>query len=430
MQAKEIAQYALKALMESGAEKAKCVLTSSEKNELNLEADNINLLRTTFNNGLGLKVIKGNCIGNISINKTDKDSIDQAVKDVLELAKASQPDDAHDISPMQEAAEFSYGVDSPDLDKMCQRLVEFQQETKKRYPTTILEGCMVDYNRTTSYILNSNGVDFKETKGSYNFMAMFTSKEDGNVSSFNYDSVSLKNLDKPLIETAQFDTLLRQSGEQTVLKPLEGKFVGDVIVTPNAFDSFLGSYLSYLGDYYMISGSSVFKDQVGEQIAHESLSISSNPTSELLADRDFVTSGGYRAEDLKIIENGKLNTYLLSQYGANKTKLENVRNDANRPFVSAGNKELAEMIKSVKKGLLLCRFSGGRPSGNGDFSGVAKNSYYIEDGKIQFPVQEVMVSGNLVEGFKNITDISSERNESGSGFIPWVQISGWTVSGK
>ena len=48
MQAKDIAQYALKALMDGGADKAKCVLVSSEKNELNLEADNINLLRTNI----------------------------------------------------------------------------------------------------------------------------------------------------------------------------------------------------------------------------------------------------------------------------------------------------------------------------------------------------------------------------------------------
>ena len=179
-----------------------------------------------------------------------------------------------------------------------------------------------------------------------------------------------------------------------------------------------------------MSGASVFKGKVGEKIAHDSLSVSSNPTSDQLADRCFVSSDGYRVKDVNIVENGILNTYLLSQYGGNKTKLESFPNDANRLFIAAGNKSLEDMIKSVKKGLLLCRFSGGRPSGNGEFSGVAKNSYYIEDGKIQFPVQEVMVSGNLVDGFRNIVDISKERNESGRSFIPWVQVSGWTVSGK
>ncbi len=430
MQAKDIAQYALKALMDGGADKAKCVLVSSEKNELNLEADNINLLRTTFNSELNLKVIKDQCIGKISINKTSTDFINQAVKDVLEMAEASQPDDAHDIAPMQNPEEFNDGVDTPDLDKMYQRLEEFQAQTKKRYPTVLLEGSIIDYTRTSAYTLNSNGVDFCETKGNYNFMAMFTAKEDGNVSSFNYDSIALKNLDSSLIETGQFDTLLRQSSEQTVLKPLAGKFVGDVIATPSAFASFLGSYLGYLRDYYMISGASVFKGKVGEKIAHDFLSVSSNPTSDQLADRCFVTSDGFRVKDIKIIDDGILNTYLVSQYGGNKTKLKNLPNDANRLFIAAGNKSLEDMIKSIKKGLLLCRFSGGRPSGNGEFSGVAKNSYYIEDGKIQFPVQEVMVSGNLVDGFRNIVDISKERNESGRSFIPWVQVSGWTVSGK
>ena len=45
----------------------------------------------------------------------------------------------------------------------------------------------------------------------------------------------------------------------------------------------------------------------------------------------------------------------------------------------------------------FAQFSGARPAENGDFSGVAKNSYYIEKGKVQFPVSETMVSGNLAE---------------------------------
>ena len=58
---------------------------------------------------------------------------------------------------------------------------------------------------------------------------------------------------------------------------------------------------------------------------------------------------------------------------------------------------LDDMVADVEKGVLITRFSGGRPSDNGDFSGVAKNSYYIEDGEVKFPLSETMVSGKGVQ---------------------------------
>ena len=84
----------------------------------------------------------------------------------------------------------------------------------------------------------------------------------------------------------------------------------------------------------------------------------------------------------------------------------------------------------VKKGVLLSRFSGGMPSSNGDFSRVAKNSYYIEEGEIRHPLSETMIAGNLVDLLMQLQDISTERINFGSSIIPWLRFSGVTVSGK
>lgn len=89
-----------------------------------------------------------------------------------------------------------------------------------------------------------------------------------------------------------------------------------------------------------------------------------------------------------------------------------------------------EIISKVQQGILLARYSGGNPSQNGDFSGVAKNSYYIENGKIQYPISETMVAGNLIDMQHNIIDISKERVDFGSGIYPWIAFSGITISGK
>jgi len=174
----------------------------------------------------------------------------------------------------------------------------------------------------------------------------------------------------------------------------------------------------------------VYKDKLGEVIADSKLSLHSMPLSKELSGNYFVTGDGYKAQDCTIIEKGVLKTFLLSLYGANKTGKKKAVNSGGCYIIEPGNVKFNDMIKNTDKGLLLCRFSGGNPSDNGDFSGVAKNSYYIENGEIKYPVSETMISGNLVEMIKNIVSISSERINTGYQIYPWIKFDGVTVSGK
>ena len=98
--------------------------------------------------------------------------------------------------------------------------------------------------------------------------------------------------------------------------------------------------------------------------------------------------------------------------------------------VDAGETKLADMIASVENGLLLNRFSGGNPGANGDFSGVAKNSFLIKNGKIAGAVSETMISGNIARLLSDIRAVSAERVTDGSQIVPWVQVAGVTISGK
>jgi len=65
-----------------------------------------------------------------------------------------------------------------------------------------------------------------------------------------------------------------------------------------------------------------------------------------------------------------------------------------------------------------------------DFSGVAKNSYYIENGKIRYPLSETMLSGNIAEMLRNIKGVSKERINFGDAIFPWIQFRGLVISGK
>ncbi|MDO9578879.1 MAG: metallopeptidase TldD-related protein [Candidatus Cloacimonadales bacterium] len=185
-----------------------------------------------------------------------------------------------------------------------------------------------------------------------------------------------------------------------------------------------------LEDYSLIKGSSVFKDKLGEVIADNRFTLHSKPLSGELAGNYFVTNDGYEAQNSTIIEKGILKTFELSLYGSRKTGKTRAVNSGGCYIVEPGETEFEEMIKNTEKGLLLCRFSGGNPNDSGDFSGVAKNSYYIENGEIKYPVSETMISGNLVEMLQNIVEISAERINTGYQIYPWIKFDGVTVSGK
>ena len=226
---------------------------------------------------------------------------------------------------------------------------------------------------------------------------MFTTRKGKNISSFNYAVVLIKDLDKPFKELASFDRLMRQSSEQTETCQIPDKFVGNVIITPDCMDDIIGSISGYLYDYALITGTSVYKDKLAKTIADSKLTLHSRPLSEELASNYFVTSDGYEAKDSTIIDKGILKTFLLGLYGSKKTGLPKAVNQGGCYIIEPGDETYDEIIKSTKKGILLCRFSGGRPSDNGDFSGVAKNSYYIENGEIKYPISETMEMVYLVD---------------------------------
>jgi PmbA protein len=430
MKNKEKLLYAQETLLKAGAQKTKCSLSKKEKNELNVASGEISLFRTTFDTNLSLTAIVDDKKGTISINKLDEENIDVTAKQIIDMAISSKPDEANDIAEMQPAKEFYKEPIKPDLDKMYDRLVEFMDFAKKEHPKTIIEEINFDFTSTESYFVNSNGVDYKTTKGIYSFVVMFTSKDGKKTSSFNYVAHVSKDLNLPFSKCGNIDKLLGESSEQLDTKHIHGKFVGDVIITPECLDDFIGSLTNYLYDYPLITNTSVYKDKLGKQIASTSFNLHSKPVSSDIAASYYITSDGYETQDSTVIENGILNTFLLGLYGAKKTGRERAVNQGGCWEIASGDSALEEIIKSTKKGIILKRFSGGNPSDNGDFSGVAKNSYYVEDGEIKFPITETMVSGNIVEMMMNIKQISKKRINSGYHNYPWIKFDGLTISGK
>jgi len=425
-----IVDFALIRLAKGGAALAGADLRRTEKSELNVDAGKVSLFRSTAETALTLTAIVGGGRGTVTVGGDDTDSVALAVDQALTLAASAAPDPANDIAP-KAAARFEHGPLSPDAEGMYDRLAEFVAYSGATYPYTKLEQCIFDFTKTERIYRNSNGADFSENSGIYKFSPLFTTKKGAKTSSFNYSEARRKALDAPLAEWGSIDTLLRQSAGQLDPKSLSGSFTGDIIITPDFMTEIVGMLEDvFLGERCLVSGKSPWRDSLGRRVAASGFSLRSCPRSGLIADGNCVTQDGFEAADCAILEDGILREFLLGLYGSNKTGKRRTPSGSGGWIVDPGRESLEDLVASVERGILLCRFSGGMPDDSGDFSGVAKNSYHIEHGKIVGPICETMVSGNLASLLESISGISRERVDFGTELYPWVKSGGVTISGR
>ncbi|NKC15726.1 MAG: TldD/PmbA family protein [Gammaproteobacteria bacterium] len=417
--------YSLQRMQERGFDKAQVLRDDHEKAELQIEFNQPSLLRSAKNTALMLTGVTQDKEGTLSVNRQTAQAIDEAVDALWESALASLPDPANDIAKAQPAQSFTSGEREPDLATMYDRLDEFLVHCGQHYPSVTLGSFNISHVRSVRTIANSNGVSLKSERGYYSVMSMFTAKEGTDVSSFNFTAVSLANLNRPIARTATVERLLKSAVEQIRTRKIPHKFTGALIITPDCLGAFIAFLLDSISGPPLIAKTSKYRDKLGTQVAYPGLSIRTEPL-----DRPggfHLTDDGYPATNDTIVEKGVLKTFLLNHYASRKLAMPRVSTGAVY-VVDSGDVSFAQMVSGVDEGVIIGRFSGGQPNANGDFSGVAKNSYYVKDGEIQYPIAETMVSGNMVDLLLNINAISRERADFGTQSYPWIRTRGVVVS--
>lgn len=425
------ARSCMEALQRAGAEKAQCSFTETERHELNAELGELSLLRTVRSANIRMEAIKAGKRGVVSTGCVVQDDIERGARAAVAAAESAFPDSAWDIAGAQPTGQLSNGTTDPQREKMCSRVLEFLAAAKEIYPKIRIRNAALEFVKKTEKVLNTNAVNMSAVSGAYKFSVNFAAHDKKKTSSVNFFSVGLTDLSRPLIDCGLLGELFRSAEQQIHTTPVKGKFCGDIVVMPHCLDYFLDfAFRTAISAKMIIPGTSVYIGKIGERIADENLTVRSLPLSKELSAGYFFTQDGYKAEDSVLVERGVLKTYLLDSYGARKTGLSRSVNDGGCLVVDSGTRKYSELIRKVKKGLLIGRFSGGAPNEAGDFSGVAKNSFYIENGKILFPVSETMVSGNIPKMIMNINGVSSERVNLGNSIFPWVSFAGVDIAGK
>ena len=428
---KKTAQSAVSALQAAGADKAQANVSYTITHEFNVDGGEFSLFRTLFDKQLAMTAIQGGKKGTVAQNRYDEETIAASARACLEAAASAQPDENWDFAPVSQNEDFVQGEPKPDTDKLFFRCQELMAGVRERFPKIIMEQMIVAHKEVYRAQANSYGVLFSAHEGCYEVQLMFSGHDGDKASSFFGSGVIADSLDKPFLELGSIAEDLENVEKQIETTVVDGKFEGTMVLMPGCVVSLFYTLLSdFAGEGGLLSGTSPWKDKLGEKVADERITISLAPLDERIVCGSRITGEGFRAENFDIIKDGKLNAFYLGLYAANKLQLPRGKNDSFNVVIAPGNKPIADIIASIDKGILVGRFSGGQPATNGDFSGVAKNSFLIENGKIGPALSETMIAGNMADMLNRLRDISSEQVADGMMALPYMAFDGITISGK
>ena len=194
----------------------------------------------------------------------------------------------------------------------------------------------------------------------------------------------------------------------------------------------LGHFVAAVSGGSLYRKSSFLLDSLGKEIFSPNVQVRDWPhVPKGLASSPFDDEGvATRARD--IVQDGVLQGYFLGSYSARKLGLRSTGNAGGNHNLSMDSTDgdLAVLLKKMGTGLLLTDLLGqGVNMVTGDYSRGA-SGFWVENGEISHPVQEITVAGNLKDMFRNIVAIGSDVIVRGSRQCGSVLVEGMTVAGE
>ena len=428
---KQKADFLENLLKERAVEKYAFSLRESEKQELNTEGDTFKLMRTVFGGGAGVTVYQAGRKGSASGSDLSEEGLAALAESALAAAESAPEDPAHDIAPDQGEHAFTQGAVEADFDRFFDRLEEMQADIAAEYPSVHVMEMVADHTAGRTIYRNSNGTCAESVSGWYDVTVEFSAGDGEKNTGLEYAFQRLDSLDGKLIDLGDFRRKFEAIQRQIDPAPLSGKFEGTAVFTPGCLLDFIGMTLdNYAGGGVILDGTSQWLDKVGEKVADERITIGFDPFDPRIVCGERLTGDGYLSEPVNVIENGVLKAHMLGLYAANKTGRPVLKNDGSDLIMKPGAESLETILAGIEKGLLIGGFSGGHPGANGEFSGVAKNSFLIEHGRVTRAVTETMINGNLGEMLQHVRGISKETDDSGLFSLPYLAVDGIVISGK
>ena len=414
----DLAEGLLERLRGRGFEHAQVHATEERRCELNLAHNEPSLLRSNLARRVSASAIVDGRRASAQGTDLSDEGLARFVDELWGAAQAAPQDEAHAVSAGQRL-QLARGPAEADPQALTQALRTVLDWRAAHTPTMMIEEGLAAHRRVRSVVLSSGDSRIETDLGWVELSVFGLAREGERTSSFNHAGGAAHALPE-LPQAFGLARMMHDLTRQVHTRPLGERFVGDVVLAPGAVTDLLEWLAGQIGDSRLIDGSSLYRHKVGQQVTSPLLTLQSRYDAPGCSP---VTADAFVAPPSRLLDAGRLTQLAPSLYGSRKTGLPHTPLAEGWELLP-GTTPLAELIASVPRGALVDRLSMGSPAPNGDFSGVVKNSFLIEGGRVGDALAETMISGNVARMLLDVAAVSAERIDSGSQALPWVRIPG------
>ncbi len=238
------------------------------------------------------------------------------------------------------------------------------------------------------------------------------------------------------------DVIGRKAGERAVRRLNPRKMPTarvPVFFDPRIAGGLIGSLIGAISGASVARKTSFLKDALGKKIFADGITVIDDPHRARGQRSRAFDAEGILPQKRKLIDAGVLTTWLLDLSSARQLGLHSTGHasrstggppspSASNVYVEAGTATPAELMRDVASGFYVTETMGMGVNGvTGDYSQAA-SGFWIENGEILFPVNEMTIAGNLKDMFLNMSvanDLNFERGID----VPTVRVEGMTIAG-
>lgn len=446
----EIMESALARAKSAGAAQVDAVLIRSDSREVRIRGDEIEFVKQASERCLGLRAMvqhkNGKSTALTSTSDLSAEAINEIANDTVALARATAADEYAGLPDEASANDFpDLGTHSPaDRDVPIEARIEDAQKAEQAargYDKRIDNSEGSQASSDFSEILYAHSEGFLGSyQSDYHSLSCSPLASEGDSKQVDYWSTvgrSLADLEDPeSVGRRAAERALGRLGARRV-QTCEAPIIFDSLMAP----SLLRQVASCLSGYSVYRKSSFLADRMGDSIASEKVTmIDDGRRPGGLGSKPFDGEGLTTRRNV-LIQNGELQSWLLDSYSGRKLGLPSTGNASrsvgSAPGVSTtnlwlepGSGTLESIIEDTGNGLLVTELMGmGFNPTTGDYSQGARG-FWIENGRIAFPVEEITIASNLGTMLQKIDAIGEELVWRGLTASPPLRISEMTIAGE
>ncbi len=440
-----LAQDLLARAAKQGATGADVMVADGETLSVQVRVGAVDRLTKAREKRLGLRVFFGQRSASASTSDFSRDSLERFVGETCSLAQAVIEDP---VSGLPEPG--AYATEFPELNIYDPTKLQTDQQIDLAMRAE--RAAFAADSRVT----NSEGAECDSSSGrivlanSHGFLGNYANSSFSlSVSPIASDAAGMQRdywygVDRSFAKLESPESIGQEATRRTVRKLGARKVPtcsAPVVFDPEVAGGLLGHLCSALSGYALYKGASFLIGQLGNQIAPDFVTIYDDGLMPGgLGTRPF-DGEGLPTRKQAVVERGRLKSYLLDTYSGRKLGLASTGNAARSIgespsagptnfYMVPGTTSPEAILASVKKGLYVTDLIGfGINMVTGDYSRGA-SGFWIENGELAYPVEEITIAGNLKQMYGNIDTIGTDLVFRGRIACPTVKLAEMTIAGQ